>query len=103
MPSSRGMKIIVLAACGLDDDLFWRPVLPAGRPQFQANVPWTNKKVRQLNMAVNRQEILATIFAGKGTLAYVSGWLPISEGWNPEWEKSLTRPMATIPPEPKSS
>jgi ABC-type transport system substrate-binding protein len=59
-----------------------------GDPKFQANVPWTNKKVRQaLNMAVNRREILATIFAGKGTLAYVSGWLPISEGWNPEWAK----------------
>jgi ABC-type transport system substrate-binding protein len=61
-----------------------------GDPKFQANVPWTNKKVRQaLNMAVNRQEILKTIFAGKGTLAYVSGWLPISEGWNPEWEKKF--------------
>ena len=59
-----------------------------GDPKFESNVPWTNKKVRQaLNMAVNRQEILGTIFAGKGTLAYVSGWLPISEGWNPEWEK----------------
>jgi peptide/nickel transport system substrate-binding protein len=61
-----------------------------GDPKFQANVPWTNKKVRQaINMAVNRQEILRTIFAGKGTLAYVSGWLPISEGWNPEWEKKF--------------
>ena len=75
-----------------------------GDPKFQANVPWTNKKVRQaLNMAVNRQEILATIFAGKGTLAYVSGWLPISEGWNPEWEKKFEQPMATTPPEPKRS
>ena len=61
-----------------------------GDPKFQASVPWTNKKVRQaLNMAVNRQEILKTIFAGEGTLAYVSGWLPISEGWNPEWEKKF--------------
>ena len=59
-----------------------------GDPKFQANVPWTNKKVRQaINMAVNRQEIIRTIFAGKGKLAYVSGWLPISEGWNSEWEK----------------
>ena len=57
-----------------------------GDPKFQANVPLTNKKVRQaLNLAVNRQELLATIFAGKATPAYVSGWLPISEGWNPEW------------------
>ncbi|MGH8065455.1 MAG: ABC transporter substrate-binding protein [Candidatus Entotheonellia bacterium] len=57
-----------------------------GDEKFQANVPWTNKKVRQaLNMAVNRQELMETIFAGKATPAYVSGWLPISEGWNPEW------------------
>lgn len=61
-----------------------------GDPKFQANVPWTNIKVRQaINMAVNRKEILKTIFAGEGTLAYVSGWLPISEGWNPEWEKKF--------------
>ena len=57
-----------------------------GDEKFDPKVPWTNKKVRQaLNMAVNRQELLDTIFAGKATPAYVSGWLPISEGWNPEW------------------
>jgi ABC-type transport system substrate-binding protein len=59
-----------------------------GDPQFKADVPWTNKKVRQaLNMAVNRKELLDTVFAGKGTYTYVTGWLPISEGWNPEWER----------------
>jgi peptide/nickel transport system substrate-binding protein len=57
-----------------------------GDDKFQANVPWTNKKVRQaLNMAVNRQELRDTLFAGKAEPAYVSGWLPISEGWNPSW------------------
>jgi ABC-type transport system substrate-binding protein len=57
-----------------------------GDPKFKADVPWTNKKVRQaMNMAVNRKELLETIFAGKATPVYVSGWLPISEGWNPEW------------------
>ena len=57
-----------------------------GDPKFKADVPWTNKKVRQaMNMAVNRKELLETIFAGKATPTYVSGWLPISEGWNPEW------------------
>jgi peptide/nickel transport system substrate-binding protein len=57
-----------------------------GDEKFDPKVPWTNQKVRQaLNMAVNRQELLETIFAGKATPAYVSGWLPISEGWNPEW------------------
>jgi peptide/nickel transport system substrate-binding protein len=74
-----------------------------GDPKFQANVPWTNKKVRQaLNLAVNRQEILATIFAGKGTLAYVSGWLPISEGWNPEWEKKFDQTYGYNPTKAKA-
>jgi ABC-type transport system substrate-binding protein len=59
-----------------------------GDPKFKADVPWTNKKVRQaFNMAVNRKELLDTVFAGKGLFTYVTGWLPISEGWNPEWEK----------------
>ena len=73
-----------------------------GDPKFQASVPWTNKKVRQaLNMAVNRQEILKTIFAGEGTLAYVSGWLPISEGWNPEWEKKFEQQYGYNPAKAK--
>ena len=73
-----------------------------GDPKFQANVPWANKKVRQaLNMAVNRREILATIFAGKGTLAYVSGWLPISEGWNPEWAKQFDQTYGYNPAKAK--
>ena len=74
-----------------------------GDPKFQANIPWTNKKVRQaLNLAVNRQEILQTIFAGKGTLAYVSGWLPISEGWNPEWEKKFDQTHGYNPAKAKA-
>ncbi|HEX9867106.1 MAG TPA: ABC transporter substrate-binding protein [Candidatus Tectomicrobia bacterium] len=57
-----------------------------GDPKFKPEVPWTKKQVRQaLNMAVNRKELLDTIFAGKATPTYVSGWLPISEGWNQEW------------------
>jgi peptide/nickel transport system substrate-binding protein len=57
-----------------------------GDEKFKSDVPWTNKKVRQaLNMAVNRKELMETIFAGKAVPAHVSGWLPISEGWNPEW------------------
>jgi ABC-type transport system substrate-binding protein len=26
------------------------------------------------------------VFAGKGSLVYVTGWSSASEGWNPEWE-----------------
>jgi ABC-type transport system substrate-binding protein len=84
---NRGMKIF-----SSSQPVDWMTVYLGGQyytpgdPKFQANVPWTNKKVRQaLNMAVNRQELLATIFAGKATPVYVTGWLPISEGWNPEW------------------
>jgi ABC-type transport system substrate-binding protein len=86
---SKGMKVI-----SSSQPVDWMTIYFGGQyyipgdPKFQANVPWTNKKVRQaLNMAVNRQEIIRTIFAGEGKLAYVSGWLPTSEGWNPEWEK----------------
>jgi ABC-type transport system substrate-binding protein len=58
-----------------------------GDPKFQAGVPWTDKRVRQaMNMAINRKQMLGAIFAGS-EFAYVSGLLPISEGWNPEWPK----------------
>jgi ABC-type transport system substrate-binding protein len=57
-----------------------------GDPAFKADVPWTKKKVRQaMNVAINRKELLNTVFAGKGTMTYVTGWAPQSEGYNPEW------------------
>jgi len=57
-------------------------------PAFKSEVPWTNKKVRQaLNVAINRKELLKTVFAGKGSLVYVTGWSDKSEGYNPEWAK----------------
>jgi peptide/nickel transport system substrate-binding protein len=84
---NRGMKLV-----SSSQPVDWITVYLGGQyhlpgdPKFQANVPWTNKKIRQaLNMAVNRKELLDTVFAGKATLTYVSGWLPISEGWNQEW------------------
>ena len=36
-------------------------------------------------MAVNRQELRDTIFRGKGTPMYVSGFEASLEGWNPAW------------------
>ena len=55
-------------------------------PAFKADVAWTKKPVRQaLNMAINRKELLNTVFAGKGTMTYVTGWSDKSEGYNPEW------------------
>jgi peptide/nickel transport system substrate-binding protein len=84
---SRGMKLF-----SSSQPVDWMTIYMGGQyympgdPKFKPEVPWTNRKVRQaLNMAVNRQELLDTVFAGKATPVYVSGWLPISEGWNPEW------------------
>jgi len=58
----------------------------SGDAAFKPDVPWTKKKVRQaLNMAINRKELLSTVFAGKGTMVYVTGWSEKSEGFNPEW------------------
>src|SRR5688572_7021574 len=58
-----------------------------GDPAFKADVAWTKKPVRQaLNMAINRKELLKTVFAGKGTMTYVTGWSEQSEGYNPEWK-----------------
>ena len=50
-------------------------------------LPWVNKKVRQaLSMAINREEILATVLGGNGELMMVSKYHPSLRGWNPEWE-----------------
>src|SRR5919109_4877353 len=38
-----------------------------GDPKFKADVPWTNKKVRQaMNLEVNRQELLGALLAEQG-------------------------------------
>src|SRR5215471_14357266 len=38
-----------------------------GDPKYKADMPWTNRRVRQaMNMAVNRKELRDTIFRGKG-------------------------------------
>jgi peptide/nickel transport system substrate-binding protein len=58
-----------------------------GDPAFKPDTPWVKKGVRQaLNMAINRKELLNTVFAGKGSYAYVTGWSVASEGYNPEWQ-----------------
>ena len=57
-----------------------------GDPKYKADMPWTDRRVRQaMNMAVNRQELRDTIFRGKGTPMYVSGFEASLEGWNPAW------------------
>jgi peptide/nickel transport system substrate-binding protein len=58
-----------------------------GDKAFKPEVPWTKKEVRQaLNMAVNRQELLDVVFAGRGEMLTISNWSQASEGWDPQWK-----------------
>ena len=69
---------------------------------FKKEVPWTNKKVRQaLNVAINRKELMNTVFAGRASLAYLSLWAPNSEGWNPKWEGRFNELYAYNPDKAK--
>jgi ABC-type transport system substrate-binding protein len=74
-----------------------------GDSAFKADVPWTKKPVRQaLNMAINRKELLNTVFAGKGTLTYVTGWSDKSEGYNPEWQSRFDKMYGYDPAKAKA-
>jgi peptide/nickel transport system substrate-binding protein len=74
-----------------------------GDPAFKADVPFTKKAVRQaLNMAINRKELLSTVFAGKGTMTYVTGWSEQSEGYNPEWKSRFDKMYGYDPAKAKA-
>ena len=86
---NRGMKIL---SSSLPSE--WLSVYFGGQyhipgdPKFKAEVPWTDRRVRQaMNMAVNRNELMDNLFKDKGSPMYVSGFAPYLEGWNPEWAK----------------
>lgn len=73
-----------------------------GDKAFDPKGPFANKKVRQaLNIAINRKEMLNTVFAGRAELAYVSLWVPTSEGWNPKWESRFNELYAYNPEKAK--
>jgi peptide/nickel transport system substrate-binding protein len=83
----RGMKILAasLAAEWVSVYFGGQYHIP-GDPKFKADVPWNDKRVRQaMNMAINRQELQAHLFRGKGELMYVSGMAPFLEGYNSQW------------------
>jgi peptide/nickel transport system substrate-binding protein len=61
-----------------------------GDKDFDPKAPFVKKQVRQaLNMAINRKELMATVFAGRAELAAISLYVPTSEGWNPKWESKF--------------
>jgi ABC-type transport system substrate-binding protein len=73
-----------------------------GDKDFNPKAPFVKKQVRQaLNMAINRKELMKTVFAGRATLAYLSLWVPNSEGWNPKWESRFNELYAYNPEKAK--
>jgi ABC-type transport system substrate-binding protein len=56
--------------------------------KLDPKLPWTNKKVRQaMNKAINRDELLRTLYKGRARPMYVHGFYPDLPGWDPTWEK----------------
>lgn len=85
----RGMQILASKlATDWETIYFGGQFYMPGDPKYKADMPWADRRVRQaMNMAVNRQELQATIFRGKGLPMYVSGFEASLEGWNPDWAK----------------
>jgi ABC-type transport system substrate-binding protein len=74
----------------------------SGDKDFKPNAPFVKKEVRQaLNMAINRKELMNTVFAGRAEPAYISLWVPDSEGWNPKWESMFNELYAYNPEKAK--
>ena len=73
-----------------------------GDKDFDPKAPFVNKKVRQaLNMAINREELRNTVYAGRADIAVISLWVPPSEGWNPKWESRFKEDYAYKPEKAK--
>jgi ABC-type transport system substrate-binding protein len=73
-----------------------------GDKDFDPKAPFVNKKVRQaLNMAINREELRNTVYAGRADIAVISLWVPASEGWNPKWESKFKENYAYNPEKAK--
>ena len=55
--------------------------------RYDPNVPVTNIKVREaINRAVDRQEIIDTLFAGNGEFQEVWAYHPALPGYDPKWK-----------------
>ncbi|HXV09901.1 MAG TPA: ABC transporter substrate-binding protein [Burkholderiales bacterium] len=73
-----------------------------GDKAFDPKGPFVDKRVRQaLNISINRKELMNTVFAGRAELAYVSLYVPTSEGWNPKWESRFNELYAYNPEKAK--
>jgi ABC-type transport system substrate-binding protein len=95
---ARGMKVVktTIPTGGLVGN-FGGNYVPS-TPSFDTTIPWTNRKVRQaLNLAINRQEIIDNLFAGK----YEPIVAPFAHRTHPEykpaWEANFKQNYAYDP------
>jgi peptide/nickel transport system substrate-binding protein len=57
-------------------------LLPASNPNYNAKVPWTNKDVRvAMSLAIDRNALVSTVYAGKGQPAGIAPWMPGDLGY----------------------
>ena len=65
--------------------LFWGGLYFAD-DKADLSMPWTDIKVREaLNRAVDSEEVLETIFRGRGELSGPWTFTPQMQGWDPSW------------------
>ena len=62
-----------------------------GTPEIiDPEVIFLDKRVREaMNRAINNQEIIDTLFAGRGELAQLQYWHSTQQGWNPKWAEDF--------------
>ena len=66
--------------------LFFFGGLYFSNPELLQDLPWENVKVRAaMNKAINRQELIDTIYDGRATIATHHGFQPGLDGWDPQW------------------
>ena len=97
---SRGKKRIVASMPKSSWVAFWGGLYFAETEFLDLTVPWTDKRVREaLNRAIDREEMLETIFKGRGTMAGPYGFLPFTQGWDPSWPDRLVNDEYKYDPE----
>ena len=87
---SQGMKSITSPFFGTNFFYFFGGLYPGDPETFNAEFPWTDKRVREaMNRAVNRQELIETIFDGNGFSIPLMYHSPAELGWDPSWEDRM--------------
>jgi len=90
--TAKGMKIITSRLPSIMHAWYFGGSYFATPDKLKPDTPWLKKEVRQaMNMAVNRQEIIAKLLGGKADLLKVFGYDQRVEpkSWNPEWDQQF--------------